>query len=158
MEQSRSWNAQTPARHGRSIGLLLVVLSLTGMGACAADDVTVEDAWIRAAPPGAMSLAGYMTIRNTSNEDVSIVGVSSDYFGMAMIHMTIIEDGVARMQHQEAVTVPAGGSVSLEPNGLHLMLMRPEREFEPGETLTLGLQLESGESLEVAAPVRPLQP
>ena len=47
--------------------------------------VVISDPWIRSAPPNAMALAGYATIRNNSDQNISIVGVKSPFFKMSMI-------------------------------------------------------------------------
>ena len=125
---------------------------------CFAQDIFVEAAWVRMGPPAAMSLAGYMTINNQSDSDVSIVSVSSPDFSSSMIHQTVIEDGLAKMRHHDELRVPAGQSVSLEPNGFHLMLMQPDRPLEPGDKVELVLEFSSGEIVVATVPVRAMTP
>jgi len=62
-----------------------------------------------------------------------------------------------RMRPIDGVEIPAGGSVELKPGGLHIMLLDVQRDLEPGQTVTLKLDFESGRSLVVDAPVRPLE-
>jgi len=125
---------------------------------CSAQDILVEDAWVRMGPPAAMSLAGYMTIGNPSDSDVSIVSVSSPDFGSCMIHQTVVEDGLAKMRHHDELRVPAGQRVALEPNGFHLMLMQPGRQLEPGDEVELVLESSSGEIIVTTVPVRAMTP
>jgi hypothetical protein len=133
---------------------LLAALVFILPPALSAQEVTVEDAWIRAAPPNAMAMAGYMNISNQTDSDVAVVGVTSDAFASAMIHETVIEDGIAKMHHHKRLVIPRGQSVSLEPNGYHLMLMRPKKELEPGDQAELTLELDTGTKISVAMPVR----
>lgn len=113
----------------------------------------VEDAWVRAVPPGARMTAGYLTVYNPGPDALVIVGAESPLFGSVEMHGTVTVDGMARMRQQETVTVPAGEAVAFEPGGLHLMLMQAVDEIPSSGTLEMALLLEGGERLEFLAPV-----
>jgi hypothetical protein len=130
----------------------LLPLLLAGCGR--ADDWRVEDAWIREAPPAARMLAGYATIANDRPDAIAVVGARSQDFGAVEIHETRMQDGVMRMREVPRLEVPAGRRVSLEPGGLHLMLMRPVRELAAGDRVEIVLELGSGESRTVVFEVR----
>jgi copper(I)-binding protein len=117
----------------------------------------VTDAWIRAAPPGAMVLAGYMTVENSGPEDVKITAAESPQFGMIELHRSVIENDVARMRKQPYFLVPAGGKLVLAPNDRHLMMMMPNVPLRLGDDVTVVLTLDNGTSLKVNAPLRSIQ-
>lgn len=119
--------------------------------------LAIENGWIRAAPPGAMALAGYMTISNTTDEDFVIKEASSDAFGNVMIHETVFENNTAKMQHIDALTIPAGSSVALAPHGLHLMLMMPEQAIATGDIITVTLTTDDEQTLDVPLTVKKAQ-
>lgn len=116
--------------------------------------LSVERAWIRPAPPGASSMAAYFNLNNSSNEDVTIVSVESEQFDHAMIHDTSMDDGVAKMQHLDDLTIPANSNVELAPLGLHLMLMQAERPLNRGDSAKIVLNGSNGESYEFDIQVR----
>lgn len=101
--------------------------------------IQVDSAWVRTPPPGARMLAGYATLRNDSDADVVIVAAESERFGMVEIHESYREGERVRMRRIPELLIPAGESVTLEPGGLHLMLMRPESPVEDGELLAIDL-------------------
>jgi copper(I)-binding protein len=138
--------------------LLIAAGILFTSTACSADGIVIENAWVRMAPPGAMSFAGYMTIDNPTDADVIISSASASDFEMSMMHETVVEDGLAKMKHHEELIIPAGGSFTFEPNGYHLMLMRPTRTLEPGDEVTLTFQITPGESASIDMPVRAMVP
>lgn len=136
---------------------LIVALSLSLImlaSAYAADGLMVENAWVREAPPGAMALAGYMTIRNPGDKDRSLVSAQAADFGAVELHRSVIEDGVARMLPQESMPIPAGGELALKPGDYHLMLMRPKAALKEGDQVKLSLGFDDGSTLEVTLPVR----
>ena len=120
----------------------------------AADPVTVEDAWIREAPPGAPMLAGYLVLKNHSKQERALVAAESPAFGMVELHRTVLEDGMARMVAQERIAVPAGGQTALKPGDYHLMLMKPQQPLKAGDTADLVLRFDDGSTVTVNAVVR----
>lgn len=130
---------------------LLLLLPLPAL----AGELLVKDAWIRAAPPGARMLAGYVTIENSSGAPRTLQGASSDRFGLVEMHRTVHVDGVARMREVESVEIPAGGEAVLEPGGLHLMLMRPVSDVVEGETIVFELRFDQDETQRIDFVVRP---
>ncbi len=139
----------------------LLALVCVALATCAAQSQTsmlrVTDAWIRAAPPGAVVLAGYMTVENPGPKDIKITAAESPQFGMIELHRTAIEDDVARMRKQPHFLVPAGEKLVLAPNGRHLMMMMPNIPLQSGDNVTVVLTLDNGASLEVNAPLRSIR-
>jgi periplasmic copper chaperone A len=121
--------------------------------AAAATEPMITDAWIRSVPPSARMTAGYLSLYNPGPDELVIVGVESALFGSIELHGTVMEDGVARMRHQDSVTVPAGEVVRFEPGGLHLMLMQPREEIPSSGSIEMSVVLENGERMEFLAQV-----
>lgn len=103
----------------------------------ACDGLQVTDAWIRTAPPGAMMMAGYATVKNTGTKTVTVRSVSGKDFDSVEVHKTVVEGGVSKMLMLDTVDVAAKGEARFEPNGMHLMLFNPKRALKAGDTLPL---------------------
>lgn len=132
----------------------VVWLSLSAIVSAAGAGVVVENAWIREAPPAAKALAGYMVVKNTSSSDKILIGASSSDFANVMLHRTIVDNGMAKMIHQTAITIPAKGEVVFEPNGYHVMLMGPTRVLKAGDKVEISLKFKDGEVVKVMHEVR----
>ena len=136
------------------------ILALAQSGGGSLDRLEISGAWARPAPAGDNS-AVYFTITNHGTADVVLVAAETDAAHMAQIHETVMDvtmvDGrlVQNMQmhHIDRLVIPAGGSVSLRPGGLHLMLMGLTRDLEVGQSITVRLVAADGSVLELAAPV-----
>jgi len=133
------------------LGLAIAVFALP---AVAQPPVTVEDAWVRAAPPTATVTEGYLTLRNSTSGPLRVVHAESPQFERVEIHASMLHDGVAHMAPVAGVTVPARGSVALAPGGLHLMLIEPTLSLAEGGKMILTLDFEDGWSIEFDATVR----
>jgi copper(I)-binding protein len=137
-----------------SLVTLIILLGLAGPVRLPADAwLAVRDPWIREAPPTAKVLAAYMIIENQGDRDAEITAITSPDFGHTELHQTLVEDGIARMKPVEKLTIPAAGSVSLEPGGMHLMLFDPGRVLRAGDTVVLEIQPRDGNRLKSAVPV-----
>ena len=142
------------------VGLALLMLAsvpaFAAAAPVAADDCrpTIESPWVRAAPPGAKSLAAYLVLRNGCDTAVEVVDVESLDFGMPMIHRTVEEGGVSRMRPAGKLVLAPGESLRFEPGGLHLMLMRPLRPLAEGDVAPVRLVLADGRRLFAEFPVR----
>jgi copper(I)-binding protein len=117
----------------------LLLLASGRAGACR--DLAATDAWIREAPPGAMSVA-YVKLTNRGKQPLVLDGARSEDFGGAGLHRTEVDaSGMARMR-EGTLPIAAGASAALEPGGWHLMLFDPARLLRAGDvvqvTLTCG--------------------
>lgn len=115
--------------------------------------VRVESAWVRAAPPGATMLAGYMDLHNDGKTPQRFISAQSDVFGMVELHKTMIVNGVSTMRPAGDQSIPAGGDLRFEPGGLHLMLMQPKRVLKIGDSVRFRLHFADGSVMDVIAVV-----
>ena len=69
------------------------------------------------------------------------------------------EGGVMKMRRLDALELPAGQTVSLEPGGFHIMLLDIRQPLKAGEVVKVTLIVEGGgerSEVQVSAPVRSL--
>ncbi|MFL6604495.1 MAG: copper chaperone PCu(A)C [Steroidobacteraceae bacterium] len=141
----------------QALAALSLLASLTVMQPLPAQQpsLVAQNAWVRATP-GADIAAAYLTLRNVSSTPVTVTAVASPVAGHAMIHETSVKDGQTRMRPHEQLVVAPGGTVKLEPGGLHVMLHDLKQSLKVGQTVPLVLTLAGGNTLQVTAAVRPL--
>ncbi len=139
----------------------LAVLCLAAV-ACAAspysvarDALTASDAYILEAPPSARSNVGYVVVSNQSRHPVRLLAIDSDRFARHEMHSMKEEGGVMQMRNERTLEIPARGELRFAPGGYHLMLFGAEPPIRAGERVTLLLQGDSGDQVEVAFEVRP---
>jgi copper(I)-binding protein len=56
----------------------------------------------------------------------------------------------------QGIEIPAGGTVTLAPGGLHIMFLNPKAGFKEGECLAVVLQFERAGELPVELSVGPI--
>jgi len=136
----------------------LVVLLLAMGDAHAAGRLVVEHAWIRTAPPSALMLAGYATLRNDGDAPLTVNGADSTDFADVQLHMTVLEDGVERMRPTGKIEIAPGKSVEFAPGAKHFMLVRPKRELRAGEKVKIHISTMGGDGANADFVVRDSAP
>ncbi|HDS1695888.1 MULTISPECIES: copper chaperone PCu(A)C [Pseudomonas] len=136
----------------------LTALVLMGLALPALAQTTVSDAWVRASVPHQQSTGAFMVL--TASSDSKLVGVASPVAKTVQVHEMTMNGDVMGMREVKAVELPAGKAVTLDPNGLHVMLMGLHNQVKEGEKVPLTLTIEDAkgakETLEVQAQVRAL--
>ncbi|MBL4673037.1 MAG: copper chaperone PCu(A)C [Arenicella sp.] len=117
------------------------------------DSVAIMNSWVREALPGAGVNAGYMTLFNISDKDLTITKIESDSFGSIEIHLMASVDGMMEMSEIKNMLIPAKQSVELEPGGKHLMMMAPNKDFIQGQTVEMSLTFDTGSIQLMTVPV-----
>lgn len=121
--------------------------AVQGAMAPAPKSISVRDCWIRLLPGSAPS-AGYFTIENSGGQAVSLTGVRTDAFGMAMLHQTRQnKQGVMGMFPVHDVPVPAKGQLAFAPGGYHVMLEKPVEPLHVGDKVALTLVFGGSQAL-----------
>lgn len=120
----------------------------------ASNKLELENAWIRPAPPHAPSMAAYFDFVNNSEKDITIVASSSSQFTRTMIHDTVIEDGIASMEHLDEVVIPAGDKVSLAPAAKHMMLMGAKTPLKEGDSVDVKFESNDGKTYHFSVTVQ----
>jgi copper(I)-binding protein len=136
---------------------LTFALVLVSVAACRyspeADELTFEDAWVRALPTGSGMTAAFGTLSNPGSDAVEIVGFTSPEFGDVSLHRTEVEDGMSTMREVKTFRIDPGSRLVLEPGGYHLMLMMPAADVQPGQSVVLVMKLADGRTLSFQVPV-----
>ena len=117
--------------------------------------VTASDTWVKATDPdvnpGEAMSGVFGLIENSGDEDLVITDLQSDVAGITELHEVV--DGKMRKIEGD-VTVPAGGSLLLEPGANHIMLMDITEPLSPGDDVTITLTFSDGSSLDIVALVK----
>jgi copper(I)-binding protein len=128
-----------------------------GVSAQGIDDLAIDGAYVRAVPPGQPNSAAFMKVSNNSETDHAMVGGSSPVADVVELHTHTMDGGMMRMRRVEKIDLPAGETVSLQPGGLHVMLIGLKQKLVPEEKIPLTLRFEDGSEVTLEAPVVKLQ-
>ena len=142
--------------HKLALGLGAAVLAFAAAATAheiKAGDVTIVHPWARATMTPMQAGAVYLAIVNDGAGADRLLGASTPVAAMAMLHRSVDDGGVARMVAAGEIDIAAGGSVVLEPGGLHLMLTGLGAPLVDGETFALTLRFARAGDVEVTVEV-----
>jgi periplasmic copper chaperone A len=118
-------------------------------------DLHIDDPWARASIGTDSPTAAYMTISNRGNLDDTLWAATFEGAERVEFHRTTTDStGMHQMEPIASIHVPAGGTVTLEPGGIHLMIFGLSQPLEPGEPALIVLSFEQAGDVMVEADVR----
>ena len=122
-----------------------------------ASPIMIMQPWARATPPGAPTAAAYLTIVNHGTEPDVLIGGSSPQADRVDFHQSTVDNGIMKMRPAtNGITIPAGGTVELKPDGYHVMLSGLKAPLRSGTMLPVTLRFAKAGSIEVVFAVEPI--
>ena len=144
-------SSSTHRRGPAAVSLALMLLA--GAPALAASPgLTISHPWMRFLTPQ-IPAAGYFSLHNATSHPAVLTGAASPDCGQLMLHRSVVQNGMAKMEMVASITVPAHGSVTFHPGGYHLMCMSPSAAIAPGGHVPVSLTFKDGGSMTVEFPV-----
>ncbi|MEQ1580573.1 MAG: copper chaperone PCu(A)C [Steroidobacteraceae bacterium] len=102
----------------------------------------VHEAWARPTSPIATVGAAYMTITNHGMATDHLLGASSPVAAEVQLHGSTDDNGVMRMRPVENLEITPHGSATMDPGGMHFMLMELKAPLVAGSHFPLTLKFE----------------
>jgi len=114
----------------------------------------LKGGFARATLPNAPVGGAFVTITNNGATPDQLLSVSSTVAGQGQLHeMSMAGDVMKMRQLPDGVPVPAGETVTLQPMGLHIMLMGLKQPLVEGQTLTLTLTFAKAGTVDLEVPI-----
>jgi len=95
-----------------------------------------------------------MQFENKSDTNHAVINASSPVSKVVELHTHTNEDGMMKMRRIEKIDIPAQGSTTLKPGGLHIMLIGLHDDLKMDQKVSLTLEFEDGSKTTIEAPVR----
>jgi len=128
-----------------------------GVLAGAADNVSIQDPYVRLAPPNAPATGAFMVIKNNGDKDVKVLKADNPVSKFTELHTHLNEGGVMKMRPVSSIEVKAKGEAVLKPGGLHVMMIDLKAPMKEGDVVPITLSFDDGSTKQVDAKVvRPM--
>lgn len=120
----------------------------------AAGGITVTGAFIPAPPRGAPTAGAYLGIANAGSGPDTLTGAESSAAQSVVLHQMSMNGNVAKMAPLAGgLAIPAGGSVTLDMMGYHLMLTGLTQPIAQGDCVAMTLHFAGAGDLPIVLPV-----
>ena len=107
-------------------------------------ELAVDNAWARATPGKSETGAAYVTIRSPTAD--RLMAASTPVAKKAELHTMSMSGMVMKMRPIAGIDIPAGQAVTLQPGGMHIMLVGLAKPLQTGEAFPLTLTFEKAGS------------
>lgn len=138
-----------------ALGALLAAAALPAWaGDAKLGQISITNAWARASAGAAPNGAAFLTLTNAGADGDQIVGAHAPVAAHAELHTHEKDGDVMKMRQVQFIQVPAGKAVSLEPGGLHVMLMGLNAPLKEGGAFPLTLKFAKGGEVTVSVDIK----
>ncbi|WMN90133.1 copper chaperone PCu(A)C [Vibrio parahaemolyticus] len=114
-----------------------------------AGQIHIDHPWSREAPPNAPVIGGFLQLNNHSEKEDALIAAESPIAARIELHNHIMEDGVMKMVKVNEISVPAKGTVALEPGSFHLMIFNPNQTLKEGDRFPMTLTFKNAGKVDV---------
>ena len=114
-----------------------------------AGSLAISGPWSRATPKGAQAGVGYMAIKNNGTTPDRLIGGSVDVADHFELHVTTIENGIARMRELSDIEIKPGQVIEFKPGGSHVMFVNLKHPLSKGEHINGTLVFEHAGKVQI---------
>lgn len=109
----------------------------------------IDRPWARPTVSGQSAGGGFVTLDNRNGGADRLVAARSAVAERVELHVMAMDGDVMRMRQVDAIDLPAGQVVALQPGGLHFMLMGLKKPLALGSRVPLTLRFEKAGEVNV---------
>jgi copper(I)-binding protein len=132
----------------------MVVLVSAGAAVLSAQkSISASNAWVKVPAAGETGAMAFVNIDNPTMYDVFFTSGSSNAAGKVELRDKS-KGADPKAQAVEFITVPAYGSLTMDQNGVYVMLLELKRPLKQGDMVSLTLSSQDGAKVDVMAAVR----
>ncbi|XQW84814.1 copper chaperone PCu(A)C [Thalassotalea piscium] len=122
-----------------------------------AQQLTVSEGYIRATIPGTNVSSAYMTLKNTSDTPITLIGATSHFSDRIEIHEHVMTDSMMSMRQRDKLIIDAHSEVQLQPFGYHLMIFNLANPLVAEESASITLKFSQGDSQTIELPIQSIK-
>jgi copper(I)-binding protein len=138
----------------RLFQLIMSLLILSSMGSTYAKGISVDNPYVREVPPGQMTSASFLLLKNDNNKEISLIKASSDVAKNVELHEHVHNNGMMQMRQVPKIVIPANSTQELKPGGYHIMLIGLTRKIKAGDKININLEFDNGDKKTITATVK----
>ena len=131
-----------------------ITFALLSVSTLWASNIEINDAYVRATPPGLPNSAAFMSIINTSSHDRTIINVSSKIAKAVELHTHDMSNGIMRMYKVPKIILSKNAKTLYQPSGYHVMFIGLYNPLKIGEKVSFTFEFKNGKTQTVTAPVK----
>jgi len=133
---------------------LFLLASFLLLSSCTVKEgIEISNAWMRSTAPGENG-AVYFILHNYSAVEDELISVSAEIAQAVEFHESTMTNDVMQMRMLSSVPLEASSEVEFSPGGLHIMLVKFQREAKLGDHIEITLHFRVSDDIVVNVSVQ----
>lgn len=129
--------------------ILILSAFIVNLWALTQENLSIENAYIKQTPPNAKTTAIFLTIKNDSDKDISLLKAKTNLSEISELHTHANENGKTIMKEVPNIEIKAHSSTELKPGGLHIMIFDIKNQIDENTQTDLTLYFDNNQSIEL---------
>ena len=113
----------------------------------------VENGRAKSTIPGIKVSAGYLKLTNNSKQTMRFTGAKTTAAKYTEFHKMVMRDSKMAMRKVKIIEIKPQQSFEFREHGYHIMFMGIKQRFKPGESITLTLIEDNGQTYDLLLPI-----
>lgn len=116
-------------------------------------DLLIENARAKSTIPGVKVSAGYLKLTNNSQRTMHFIAAQTPAAKYTEFHRIVMRDNKMAMRKVDSIEIKAQQSFEFTENGYHLMFMGLKQALKSGESITVTLTEDNGQTYQIILPI-----
>ena len=130
------------------LGALVLGMMLFSQPVLAAS-VIASDAKVKMPGKDSIEVPGYVTLENTTDQEIIVIRIRSSAFNRSMISQTIKDNDQLRDLLRADLVLKPNSRIVMKNDGTHLLFAGPKQKMVVGKSITANLYLNNSEKIPV---------
>jgi copper(I)-binding protein len=136
-----------------AVVVILLIVALAAITIEAGQQPSASNGWVKLPASGDTTAQAFVSVDNPTMYDIFLASASADVAAKVEFRQADA-NGTIKPDPMKNVTVPAYGSLEMDPKGVQLLLSELKHPLKEGETVTLTVSILYGATLQVPATVK----
>jgi len=143
-QQNRSMN-----RTGKVFAVGALLLGLVFPQALLAASIVASDGKIQLPDKDSIEAPGYVTLENTTDQEIIVIRIRSSAFRMSMINQAVKDNDQTRELLRADLVLKPNSKLVMKKDDVHLLFAGPKQKLKVGNSITADFYLNDSEKVPV---------
>jgi len=114
-----------------------------------AASIVATDGSVKIPDKDSIEAPAYVTLENTTDQELVVIKVKSSAFKMSMFNQAINDNDQQRQLLRNDIVLKPNSKLVMKSDGVHILFASPTQKLKPGNTITADFYLNDSEKIPV---------
>lgn len=134
---------------GKMVAFCALLLSFAVPAPVLAASVVAANGKIELPEKDSIEAPGYVTLENTTDQEIVVIRVQSSAFKMSMINQSVKDNDLPREMLRPDLVLKPNSKLVMKKDGVHLLFAGPKQTLKAGNSISADFYLNNSEKVSV---------